>query len=146
MGLDRSQAAASHFGILSPGVAADPNNVDGAPGFSQSGAEMFKSPGGLVAFWSVVLILAGGYVAYDSFSQGKMLLGWIFLIPVVGGILMWLDVRMGKWLVAGYLAFVTFGVAMRLSSVDLDVSLIARGLMAGYGAYLFAKWDGPETA
>jgi hypothetical protein len=103
---------------------------------------MIKYPGGEIAFWTVLFMLAGTYVSYDAFMAGKTGLGIVFAMMPVGCALIWLGVRQAKWLVVVYLAIATLGALILIFSKGFSWSLAIRGIAAAYGAFEFAVWNG----
>ena len=45
---------------------------------------MIKYPGGEIAFWSILFIVAGAFVSYTTFAAGKIGLGFVFAMMPVG--------------------------------------------------------------
>ena len=84
---------------------------------------MIRYPGGEVALWSILWILAGSFVSYMSFNEGKTAVACVFAIMPLGCLLMWLDIRPAKWLVVFYLSIATPG-AIRMTATKL---VLARG-------------------
>jgi hypothetical protein len=103
---------------------------------------MIKYPGGDIAFWSILFILAGSFVSYTSFAAGNTGMGAVFAMLPVGCALIWLDVRPAKWLVVAYLGIATLGAVAMLFANGFTTSLAVRGALAAYGAFQFATWDG----
>jgi len=103
---------------------------------------MIKYPGGEIAFWSILFILAGTLVSYLSFADGNVAMGVVFAMLPVGCALIWLDVRPAKWLVVAYLSIATLGAIALLFKNGFTTSLAIRGALAAWGAVQFAIWDG----
>jgi hypothetical protein len=103
---------------------------------------MIKYPGGEIAFWSILFFVAGAFVSYTTFADGKIGLGCMFAMLPVGCALIWLDMRPAKWLVVTYLGIATFGAIAMLFANGFTTSLAIRGALAAYGAFQFAIWDG----
>ena len=107
---------------------------------------MIKYPGGDLALWTLLFLVAGTFVTYDSFASGKTGMGFVFATLPVGCALIWLDVREAKWLVVAYLALATFGAIIALSSQGFSWSMALRGSLAALGVFEFARWDGNPEA
>lgn len=103
---------------------------------------MLKSPGGEVAFWSILWILAGTFLVYSHLSQGQIALGMLYVMLPIGCALIWLDIRPAKWLVVVYLSLAVLGVGMSLAGKGLSWSVLAKGGFAAYTLILFATWNG----
>lgn len=107
---------------------------------------MIKYPGGEIAFWSILFVLAGTYVSYSTFAEGKTGLGFMFSLLPVGCALIWLDVRPAKWLVVVYLSIATLGAIAMLFLKGFDTSVASRACLAALGAYEFAAWNGGPSS
>ena len=103
---------------------------------------MLKNPGGDVAYWSILWIIAGSYVAYTTFAAGRTGMGFVFAMLPVGCALIWLDIREAKWLVVAYLGIAFLGAILITLTQGFTWYLLLRGALAGYTAVAFAKWDG----
>lgn len=103
---------------------------------------MIKNPGGEIAFWSVLFILAGIFVSYTSFAAGEIGLGIVFAMLPVGCVLIWLDIRAAKWLVAFYFGIAALGATGMLFANGFTWSLLIRAAMAAYWAVQFVRWNG----
>ena len=112
----------------------------------QIGDKMVRNPGGEVALWSILMILAGSYVSYTAFMEGKTALACVFAMMPVGCLLMWLNVRPAKWLVVFYLGIATFGAISMTAKNGISLPIPARGVAAAYFAIIFAKWKGSPSA
>lgn len=107
---------------------------------------MIKYPGGEVAIWTVIWILAGSVVSYTSFQDGKISLSIIFAIPAVAAALLWFDIRAAKWVIMGYYGFVLLGVIVRLFEGGFELRTAVRTLLPVYTIFLLARWDGGPHA
>jgi len=103
---------------------------------------MIKYPGGEIAFWTILFILAGSYVSYETFMAGKTGLAIVFAMLPVGCALIWLDVRQAKWLVVAYLAMAALGALIFIFTKGFSPSVAIRGILASFGAFEFAVWNG----
>lgn len=103
---------------------------------------MIKYPGGDMAFWTVLFIIAGSLVSYLAFAAGNVGLGVMFALLPVGCALIWLDVRPAKWLVAAYLSFAVVGAIALLVVKGFDTKIAVQGGLAAWGAFTFATWKG----
>jgi hypothetical protein len=108
--------------------------------------QMIKSPGPGLTLYTLLLMAAGCYVAYDAFAVGKTGLGFVFAMLPLGCALMWLDIREAKWLVVVYLGIATLGAGVMMLANGFSWSLAIRGIIAGCGAYQFATWNGNPNA
>lgn len=107
---------------------------------------MIKNPGGEVALWSVLWILAGLFLSYMSLQAGKTGLCVMYAILAVASVLLWLDIRQAKWLIIVYFAFATFGGIVALSTIGLDLRLAGQMFAAIYSIVLLWRWDGGPNA
>ena len=103
---------------------------------------MIKYPGGDIAFWSILFIVAGGVVSGMSFSNGEVVFGVLFAVLPVSCILIWLDVRPAKWLVVAYLCIALVGIAATFAQDGFMWKTLFQGLAALSGAISFATWNG----
>ena len=103
---------------------------------------MIKYPGGEMAFWSILFILAGSFVSGLSFSNGQVVLGSLFAVLPIGCILIWFDVRSAKWLVVAYLSLAVLACTFMLFQDGFKWGTLFRGLTALIGAITFATWNG----
>ena len=105
-----------------------------------------KNPGGEIAIWSLLWILAGSFITYTTFAAGKTGLGVVFALLPIGCALIWFDVRPAKWLVVAYLGIATVGALGMMVANGFSLSLLARGGVAAYSAFIFARWNGGPNA
>ena len=103
---------------------------------------MIKNPGGEVAFWSVLLVIAGATVTYQTFADGKTVLGFIFLLPALAAASLWFGVRWTKWILVAYFAVVCLGGLVQLAQA-FSWYRIGKLFVAGYTIQMFARWNGP---
>lgn len=103
---------------------------------------MLKSPGGEVAFWSILWIFAGTFLVYSYLSQGQFAWEIFYVMLPIGCGLIWLDIRPAKWLVVTYLSLAVLGAVISLASKGFSWSVLAKGGFAAYTAILFATWIG----
>ena len=107
---------------------------------------MIKYPGGEVAVWTILWILAGSFVSYTSFQSGKTGLGIIFAVLPVASALLWLDVRQAKWLIIAYCAFATLGGISMLFARGFELRIASHLVGAVYSIVLLLRWTGgPNT-
>lgn len=100
----------------------------------------FKIPPGNLSWLSALWIFLGGYFGFTCFQNGDSALGGAFMLFVVAGILMWLDVRAIAWplivwfglvMLMGLLVLVIRGFSMRMT---------LKVLMAAYTMYDLYAW------
>lgn len=107
---------------------------------------MIKYPGGDIAWWTLLFMLAGTYLSYDAFSRGNMVLASVFGILPMACVLIWLDIRAAKWFLVAYLAFVSVGLILMMTIREFQWRTFLKALTSAYGAYEFATWNGNPNA
>ena len=103
---------------------------------------MIKNPGGNITFWTILYLIAGTYITYGNFAEGKTGMGFVFAMLPVGCALIWLDIREAKWLVVVYLGIATLGAVAALMSIGWNLRIALQGATAVYSAFEFVQWNG----
>ena len=107
---------------------------------------MIKYPGGEVAFWTVLWMLAGSFLAYFTFQAGKTGLGVVYATLPVASALLWLDIREAKWLIIAYCAFATLGGILLLYANGFEMRIVGQLVGAIYSIVLLLRWNGGPNA
>jgi hypothetical protein len=103
---------------------------------------MIRYPGGEVAFWTTLWMLAGGYISYTFFQAGEMALGVVFAVLPIASLLIWFDVRQAKWLIIAYCGLGTTGGCVLLITKGIQMRIVGQMVGAIYTIVLLWRWNG----
>jgi hypothetical protein len=107
---------------------------------------MIKYPGGEVALWTILWIVAGSFVSYTSFQAGRTGLGVIFAVLPLASALLWFDIRPAKWLIVAYCAFAILGGILMFLAKGFELRIAVQLAAAVYSIVLLVRWNGGPNA
>jgi hypothetical protein len=105
-----------------------------------------KNPGGEVAVWTVLWMIAGTFVAFVTLREGNIALGLIFATLPVACALIWFDIRAAKWIIVTYLGIAVLGGLAALFTRGFTVLLVIRIIVAAYFVSVMLRWQGGPDA
>jgi hypothetical protein len=104
----------------------------------------FKVPPGSLSWLSVLWILLGGFVAYNSFARGETTFGSIALLFVFAGTLIWLDVREVAWPLIVWFSLVIVMSIVLLLLKGVEWRRFSSMILAAYTIYDLYHWRRSE--
>jgi hypothetical protein len=107
---------------------------------------MIKYPGGEVAFWTILWIVAGGYVSYTYFQDGQTIVGSMIGVLPVASVLIWLDVRQAKWIIIAYFSMALVAGIWKSMTTELEFKIVRQMVLACFSIFALVRWHGGPNA
>lgn len=96
----------------------------------------FRIPPGSLSYLSVMWMIGGGIMAYDSFHRGNNLLNVVCVLLIVASILIWFNVRAVAWPL-----MIWFGIVILLGGLLLFVKEFEWKRLITLVTAVFTIWE-----